>query len=120
MILSAKVGKSMRWQTVSASNSWSAAAGPAGRRLAASFGVGLARSFVQRGSGDRRVSADRMVAAFLHDRVSVVAQESAAQGGVGGVEMFAGTDERASQRRCLELGDEVTSDAGAGLASRSR
>ena len=110
----------MRWQTISASRSWSAAAGPAGRRLAASFSVGLARSFDQRGSADRKRVADRTVAASLHDSVSVVAQESAAQGGVGGGEIFDGTHERASHRRCLELGDEVTSDAGAGLAARSR
>ncbi len=120
MTLSAKVGNIMRWQTISASSSKSAAAGPAGRRLAAPFSMGLARSFVQRGSADRKGAADRTVAASLHDSVSVVARESAAPGGVGGGDMFEGTDERASQRRCLELGDEVTSNAGAGLAARSR
>ena len=109
------------WQTVSSSSPWSAAAGPAGRRLVASFSMGLARSFVQRGSADRERAADRTVAASLHDRVIVVAPESAAPGGVGGGEMFEGTDERASQRRrCLELGAEVPSDAGAGLAARSQ
>ena len=99
---------------------WSSAAGPAGRRLAASFSVGLARSFDQRGSADRKRVADRTVAASLHDRVSVVAQESAAPGGVDGGEWFDGTDERASQGRCLKVGGGVTHDAGAGLASRSR
>src|SRR3989338_1086856 len=116
MTLSARVGKSLRWQTASSSRFWSAAAGPAGRRLAAPFSAGLARSFVQRGSADRERAADRTVAASLHDSVSVVARESAAHGGVGGGEMFEGTDERASRRRCLELGDEATGDAGAGLA----
>ena len=120
MIRSVKVGKNMRWQTYSASRFWSAAAGPAGRRLAASFSVGLARSSDQGGSTDRRVSADRTVAAFLHDSVSVAAHESAAPGGVVGGEWFEGTDERASQRRCLKVGDEVPSDAGASLAARSR
>ncbi len=119
MTLSPRVGKSLMWQTISASSSKSAAAGLAGRRLAAPFSVGLARSFVQRGSADRERAADRTVAASLHDSVNVVARESAAPGGVGGGEMFEGTDERASQGRCLELGDEVTSDAGAGLAASS-
>ena len=105
---------------MSSSCSWSTVAGPAGRRLAASFNVGLARSCDLWASADRKLSADRTVAASLHDRVSVGAQESAAQGGVGGGEKFEGTDERASQKRCLELGDEVTSDAGAGQAARSR
>ncbi len=117
---SAKAGNNMRWQTVSASSPWSAAAGPAGRRLAASFSVGLARSYDLWASADRMLSADRPVAASLHDRVSLVAHESAAQGGVGGGEMFEGTDERASQGRCIELGHEGAGDAGAGLAARSR
>jgi len=76
---------------------WSATAGPAGRRLAASFSVGLSRSCVQRGSAGRMRVADRVVAASLHDSVSVVAQESAAPGSVEGGEWFEGTDERASQ-----------------------
>ena len=59
-------------------------------------------------------------AACLRDWVNVVEQGSAAQGLVGDVEMFEGIDERASQRRCLELGREVTSDAGAGLAARPK
>ncbi len=120
MNLSAKMGKSVMWQTFSPLSSKSAAAGPAGRRLAASFSVGLARSFDPWDSADRRLSVDRTIAASLHDSVSVVAQESAAHGGVGGGEMFEGTDERASQSRCLELGGVVTSDAGAGLVARPR
>ena len=120
MNASAKVGKRMRWQTMSSSCSWSTVDGLAGRRLAASCSVGLARSFDPWGSTGRRLSADRTVAASLHDSVSVVAQESAAQGGVGDGEMFVGTDERASQGRCLELGHGVTNDAGAGFAARSR
>ncbi len=99
---------------------WSAAAGPAGRRLAASVAVGLARSFAQRGSAGRMRAADRTVAASLHDGVIVATQESAAQGSVDDGELFEGTDERASQGRCLGQVHEVTSDAGAGLASRSR
>ena len=118
MTLSVKIGKGVRWQTVSSSCSWSTVAGPAGRRLAASFSVGLARSFVQRGSADRKMSADRTVAASLHDSVSMVAHESAAQGGVDGGEMFEGTDERASQRRWLVLGNAGAGDAGGGLAAR--
>ena len=39
MILSVKMGKGLKWQTVSSSCSWPTVAGPAGRRLAASFGV---------------------------------------------------------------------------------
>jgi len=97
MNLSARVGKSLRWQTFSASRSWTSAAGPAGRRLAALFSVGLARSFDQRGSADRTRVADRTVAASLHESLRVVAQESAAQGGVGGGKMFKGADERASK-----------------------
>ena len=120
MTLSPRVGKNLMWQTISASSSKSAAAGPAGRRLAAPFSVRLARSFSLWGSADRSRLADRAVAASLHDRVSLVALASAAPGGVGGGEVFEGTDERASQGRCLELGDEVTSDAGAGLAAGSR
>ena len=120
MIRSPIVGKTLMWQTASSSRPWSAAAGPAGRRLATSFSVGLARSSDQGGNADRRVSAGRTIAASLHDSVSVVAQESAAHGGVGGGELSEGTDERASQSRCLKLGDGGTSDAGTGLAPRSR
>jgi hypothetical protein len=63
MIRSARVGNNMRWQTVSASSPWSAATGPAGRRLAASFSVGLARSYDLWGSAVRMWLADRTVAA---------------------------------------------------------
>ncbi len=62
-MLSAMAGKSVRWQAISASRSWSPAAGPAGRRLAASFDGGLARSFAQRRSADRKLVADRPIAA---------------------------------------------------------
>jgi hypothetical protein len=120
MILSVKLGKGLMWQTLSPSCSWSTVAGPAGRRHSASFIEWLARSFAQRGISDRKWVADSSDAACLRDWVSVVEQGSAAHGLVGDVEMFEGTDERASQRRCLELGHEVTSDAGAGLAARPR
>jgi hypothetical protein len=110
----------MGWQTVSSSCSWSANLGPAGRRRATLFSGGLARSLNQWGSADRKWVAEGSSAACLRDRVSVVAQASAAQGGVGGGEMFEGTDERASQRRCLVLGNEGPGDAGVGLAARSR
>ena len=108
------------WQTASSPASWSPAAGPAGRRRAAPFTVGLARSFAQRASAHRALAGHRTVAAFLLDWVSVVAQELAAPGGVGDGKVFQGTDERANQRRCLKAGEEGTSDAGVGLASRSR
>ncbi len=108
------------WQMASSPASWSAAAGPAGRRRAAPFSVGLARSFAQWGSAHRALAADRTVAASLLDWVSVVAQELAAPGGVGDGGDFQGIDERASQGRCLKLGAEVQGDAGVGLASGSR
>jgi hypothetical protein len=108
------------WQTASSPAAWSPAAGPAGRRRAAPFTVGLARSFAQRASARRALAADRTVAASLLDWIGVVAQELAAPGGVADGEMFQGTDERASQCRCLKLGDEVSSNAGVGLASRPR
>ncbi len=120
MNLSAEAGQNMRWQMVSSACSWSTVDGLAGRRLAASFSGWLARSLAHRGIGDRERVAESADAASLHDRMNLVAQASAAQGCVGGVEMFEGTDERASQRRCLGLGNEVTSDAGAGFAARSR
>src|SRR5881628_1084869 len=103
------------WQMASSQASWSAAAGPAGRRRAAPFTVGLARSCVQRASAHRALAAHRTVAASLRDWVRVVARELAAPGGVGDGGGFQGTDERASQRRCLKLGDEVSRDAGDGL-----
>ena len=120
MTLSARVEKSMRWQTVSASRSWSTAAGPAGRRLAASFSGGLARSFNQWASAGRMQLADRTAAASGQNSVILVALESAALGGVEGGEIFKGTDERASKIKCLKVGYEGTSDAGVGLASRPR
>ena len=120
MNLSAEAGKNMRWQTVSSSCSWSTVAGLAGRRLAAPFRGWLARSLAQRGIGDRKWVAESADAASLRDGVNLVGQASAAQGCVGDVEMFEGSDERASQGRCLELGHGVTNDAGAGFAARSR
>ena len=108
------------WQMASPPTSWSAAAGPAGRRFAAPFSVGLARSFSQWGSAHRALAGHRTVAASLLDWVSVVAQEWAAPGGVGDGEVFHGTDERASQGKCLKVGDDGTKHAGVGLASRSR
>ena len=107
------------WQVASSPASWSAAAGPSGRRRAAPFTVGLARSFAQRASAPRALAARRTVAASLLDWVSVVAQELAAPGGVGDGGGFQGTGERAS-RRCLKVGEEGPSDAGVGLASRLR
>ena len=77
----------------------------------------LSRSFAQRGISDRKWVAESGDAACLRDWVSVVEQGSAVQGLVGDVEIFEGTDEWASQRRCLGLGHEVTSDAGTGFAA---
>ena len=90
------------WQVASPPASWSPAAGPAGRRWAAPFSVGLARSFAQWSSAHRALAAHRAVAADLLDWVSVVAQELAAPGGVGDGEVFHGTDERASQERVFK------------------
>ena len=108
------------WQVASPPASWSAAADPAGRRLAASFSVGLARSFNRWASAGRMQLADRTAAASRQNSVILVALESAALGGVEGGEIFEGTDERASQIKCLKVGDEGRSDAGVGLASRPR
>ena len=80
----------------------------------------LSRSFAQRGISDRKWVAESGDAACLRDWVSVVEPGSAAQGLVGDVEAFAGTDERAIQRRCRALSDEVTNDVGAGLVARLR
>jgi len=44
----------------------------------------------------------------------------ASLGDVGVDEGFEGTDERASQRRCLVLVNEATDDAGVGLAAGLR
>ena len=105
---------------MSSSCSWSTVAGLAGRRLAAPFRGWLARSLAQRGIGDRKWVAESADAASLRDGVNLVAQASAAQGCVGGVEIFEGSDERASQGRCFELGHEGMSDAEAGFAARQR
>ena len=61
-----------------------------------------------------------MVAASRNSRLIRVALGPAALGGVGVGEVFEGTNERASQRRCLILVNEATDDAGAGLAPRVR
>jgi hypothetical protein len=90
-------GKHSGWQVVSSSCSWSATLGPAGRRLEALFTGGLARSFAPGASAGFERAAGRAGAASLRDRVSVVAQTSAAWGGVGHGEMIEGTGERASQ-----------------------
>ena len=84
-------------QMASPPASWSAAAGPAGRRLAASFSVGLARSFSQRCSAGRGLVAPRAVAASRNNCVIGLPWGPAAQGSVGDDEIFEGTDERASQ-----------------------
>ena len=65
-------------------------------------------------------SGDRTVAASRDSRLSWVALGPAALGGVGVGEAFAGTNERASQRRCLMLVTKSTDDAGDGLAARPR
>ena len=62
----------------------------------------------------------RTVAASGDSRLTWVALGPAALGGVGVGEAFEGTDERASQRRCLMLVNKATDDAGGGLASRVR
>ena len=105
---------------MSSSHSWSARVGSAGRRREALFSGGLARSLAQWGRTHFTTAADGFGAACLRDRVSQVGQGSAAWGGVDGGEMFEETDERASQGRCFVLGNEVTSDAGGGLAARLR
>jgi hypothetical protein len=91
------LGEPSGWQTVSSSSFWSAMIGPAGRRLEALFSGGLARSFAPGASAGLEGVAASAGAASLRDRVSVVAQTSAAWGGVGHGEMVEGTDERASQ-----------------------
>ncbi len=108
------------WQMVSSLCFWSAKVGPAGRRREASFGVGLARSLAQWGSARFTTAAGGFGAACLRDSVSRAGQGSAAWGGVDGGEMFEGADERASQGRCVVLGDECAGDAGGGLAARLR
>ena len=108
------------WQVASPLASRSDAAGPAGRRLAASFSAGPARSFNQWASAGRMQLADRTAAASRQNSVILVALESAAHGGVEGGEIFEGTGERDSQIKCLKVGDERLTDAGVGLASRPR
>jgi len=58
-----------------------------------------------------------MVAASRYRDLNWIEQGPAALGGVGVDEGFEGTDERASQRRCLRLVKEGTHDAGVGLAA---
>jgi hypothetical protein len=60
------------------------------------------------------------VAASRDSSLTWVAPGPAALGGVGVGQAFEGTDERASQRRCLMLVKETTDDAGDGLAPRVR
>src|SRR2546428_12637275 len=60
------------------------------------------------------------VAASRYRSVNWVELGPAALGGVGVDEWFEGTDERASQRRCLVLVSECTDDAGVGLAAGSK
>src|SRR5688572_2403996 len=108
------------WQTVSTSRSKSPAAGPAGRRRVASFNVGLARSYDLWGSAYRELRALRPIAASGDDSVIGVAL------GLGGSTRRCSRDDlrrdrrAGQQRRCLQLGGEITSDAGVGLAARSR
>src|SRR5262245_49261638 len=98
------------WQVASPATSWSAAAGPAGRRPAAPFSVGLARSFARWASARRALAVDRTVAASLLDWVSVVAQELAAPCGVGDGWAFKGPTSGPAKLRCLQVGDAVSSD----------
>ena len=85
------------WQMESPPASWSAAAGPAGRRLVAAFSVGLARSFNRWSRAGRMQLADRTAAASRQNSVILVAIESAAFGGVESGEIFEGTDARPTQ-----------------------
>ena len=62
----------------------------------------------------------RTVAASGDSRLMWVALGAAALGGVGVGEVFEGTNERASQRRCLKVVKASTDDAGGGLAPRVR
>jgi hypothetical protein len=101
MTPSAKVENGLRWQTVSASRSCSPAAGPAGRRLAPSFSVGLARSFAQWDSARRARIADWASAASGDNSVIGLPWGSAARRDVVRRVVFGGTDERASPRGVL-------------------
>ena len=60
------------------------------------------------------------VAASRNSRLIRVALGPAALGGVEVGEAFEGTNEWASQRRCLMLVKKATDDAGGGLAPRVR
>jgi|SRR5713101_4623037 len=75
---------------------------------------------VNGGSAHLKRKGGRTVAASGDSRLTWVALGPAALGGVGVGEAFEGTDERASQRRCLMLVNKATDDAGGGLASRVR
>jgi len=72
------------------------------------------------GSAHLKGKGGRTVAASRDSRLTRVALGPAALGGVGVGETFEGTNERASQRRCLMLVNGATDDAGGGLASRLR
>ncbi len=111
------LGKVVRWRTFSPWRSAPARVGPAGRRLEALFGGGLARSLIQRGSGLLKRTVGGTVAASRYSRLTWVAVGPAALGGVGVDEEFEGTDERSSQRRYLMLVNEAADDAGVGLAA---
>jgi len=110
----------MRWQTVSASKLWSAVAGPAGRRLEASFSGGLARTLAQGGQCLSDLAGGRTGAACLREGEIWVGEVTAAWGGAGDGEKLEGTDERASQGRCLIPGSASAGDVGDGLATRLR
>src|SRR6266496_1075317 len=72
------------------------------------------------GSGHLKRNGCRTVAASGDSRLMWVALGPAALGGVGVGEVFEGTNERASQRRCLKVVKASTDDAGGGLAPRVR
>ena len=108
------------WQTGSSSYLWSAIVGPAGRRREASFSGGLARSLAQGGQCLSELVGDGTGAACLREGVMWVGEVTAAWGGAGDCEKVEGTDERASQSKCLMRGSEVSGEAGDGLASRLR
>src|SRR3990172_8294465 len=107
----------MRWQTVSASKLWSAVAGPAGRRLEASFSGGLARTLAQGGQCLSDLAGGRTGAACLREGEIWVGEVTAAWGSAGEVEKSEGTGERGEDlkssvrrvsREKSSLGDEVT------------
>ena len=102
----------MRWQTVSASKLWSAVAGPAGRRLEASFSGGLARTLAQGGQCLSDLAGGRTGAACLREGEIWVGEVTAAWGSAGDVEKFEGTDERASQGKCRVQKNEGTAMPG--------